>query len=110
MRLSEIRAETKSVVVPFAAGDLKVTYRPNAFTADVADSMQAAIADPKQATAAFFRMVTGLLVSWDLEGDDGEVIPVSDTARLRAEVPMPVFGRIFAEFQKDANPGEAVER
>ena len=116
MRLSEIRAETKSLVVPFGAGDLKVVYRPNAYTADVADQMATTLQEaqrpdgnPRQATSAFIEMVTGLLVSWDLEDDGGEVIPI-DVDRLRAEVPMPVFGRIFTELQKDMNPGEAARR
>lgn len=110
MRLSEIRSETKPVVVSFAAGDLNVVYRPNAFTADVADRMATATKDPDQATGAFFEMISGLLVSWDLEDDAGKVIPVEDTARLRAEVPMPIFGRIFAALQEDQNPGGAARR
>lgn len=105
MKLSDIRAETKALTIPFQAGDLKVTYRPNAFTADVADKMQAQSEDATQATDSFLEMVVGILESWDLEDDAGEVVPI-EKSRLRSEVPVPVFGRIFAEIQKDQTPTE----
>lgn len=107
MKLAELRSETKPIVVHFDAGDLKVSYRPNAFTADAMDSVQAAAADTAKATDAMFQMVAGVLADWDLEGDDGTVIPLSDTARLRAEVPMGVFNRIFVAMNEDQNPEAA---
>lgn len=110
MKLADIRSETRVTIIGFAAGDLKVTYRPNAFTADVADRINSAVADPKQQTDAMFQMVSEVLVEWDLEGDDGQVIAVTDAARLRAEVPMQVFGRIFAGIQEDQDPGKAAAR
>lgn len=103
MKLSDIRSETKPLTIPFQAGDLKVVYRPNAFTADVADKMQAQASKPEEATDGFLNMVVAILESWDLEDEDGKVIPI-DKARLRAEVPVPVFGRIFAEIQADQTP------
>lgn len=110
MKLAQLRAESKTVAVSFQAGDLKVEYRPNSFTADAVDKINSAMQDPKQQTAAMFEMIGGMLLSWDLEGDDGKVIPLDDPARLRAEVPMQVFGRIFAALQEDQAPGEAVTR
>jgi hypothetical protein len=103
MRLSEIRSETKVLTIPFQAGDLKVVYRPNAFTADIADKMQKQAADTTTATDSFLDMVVGIIESWDLEDDAGEIVPI-DKVRLRAEVPVPVFGRIFQEIQKDQTP------
>jgi hypothetical protein len=105
LKLSQIRAETKPLVIPFQAGDLKVTYKPNAFTADVADKMTAQAADESQATDAFLTMVIAIIDSWDLEDDEGNIVPI-EMAALRREVPMPVFGRIFQEIQKDAVPDE----
>lgn len=104
MRLSQIRAETKALTIPFQAGDLNVTYRPNTFTADVADRMTAAAQETDTATDSFLDTVIGILADWDLEDDNGDVIPL-EKARLRAEVPVPVFGRIFQEIQRDQVPG-----
>jgi hypothetical protein len=110
VRLSDLRSETKAVTVHFDAGDLKVTYRPNAFTADASDKVQAAMQDPTQQTDAMFQMIGGMLVDWDLEDNDGNVIDLHDVAQLRAEVPMNVFGRIFMDLSEDQNPGEAPRR
>jgi hypothetical protein len=110
MKLAQLRAESKTVLVPFQAGDLKVDYRPNTFTADAVDKINAAMQDPKKQTDAMFDMIGGMLLGWDLEDDDGTVIPLDDAARLRAEVPMQVFGRIFTALQEDQAPGEAATR
>ncbi len=107
VKLTDIRSETSTTLVSFASGDLKVTYRPNTFTADVADEINAAIKDPTKQTDAMFQMVGANLVDWDLEDDAGKVIPLDDPKRLRAEVPMAVFGRIFQQIQADQDPGKA---
>ena len=104
MKLNDIRSETAEVAVPFQSGDLHVTYRPNTFTADRSDAVQAAAKDEAKATDAMFLMVGDVLVRWDLEGDDGETIPLDDPKRLRAEVPVAVFGRIFAAIGQAQNP------
>lgn len=104
MKLHDIRSETTDVVVSFQAGDLNVTYRPNTFTADRADAVQAAANDQSKANDAMFQMVGDVLVRWDLEDDAGQVIPLDDAARLRAEVPVAVFGRIFLAIQESQNP------
>lgn len=93
--------------MPFAAGDLKVVYRPNSMTTDAVSQITAAMSDPEKQTDGLFVMIAGMLESWDLEDDNGEVIPVSDEKRLRAEVPMGVFGKIFTAMRQDQNPGEA---
>lgn len=110
MKLSEISAETKPLTVPFESGDLKVRYRPNSFTANAADEINAAMADPQKQTNGMFRMVAAIIAEWDLEDEDGKVVPLDDPAYLREHVPMGVFGRIFQTMNSDQNPGEVAAR
>jgi hypothetical protein len=107
MKLADLKSATKTTVISFDIGDLKVTYRPNRFTATLADQINAAMQDPAQQTDAMFRMVGEVLVDWDLEDDAGKIIPLDEVQRLRDEVPMQVFGLIFAGIQQDQDPGKA---
>ena len=104
MKLSSITAETEDVTVKFQSGDLQVSYRPHVFTADAVDQMQKASDDPSKQTDQMFELVRNTLARWDLEGDDGEVIPLDNIPRLRAEVPMQVFGKIWLAIQESQNP------
>jgi hypothetical protein len=110
MKLADLKSATKTTVISFDVGDLKVTYKPNAFTANLADQINAAMQDPAKQTDGMFRMVSEVLVDWDLEDDGGKIIPVDDIKRLRDEVPMQVFGLIFQGIQQDQDPGKADAR
>lgn len=104
MKLSQVRAETRDIVVEFDSDVLNVTYRPNTFTVDAASEIQAAMSDPAKQTEGLFKMVSEMLAGWDLEDDNGEIVPLGDPARMKAEVPMPIFGKIFEAMRKDQDP------
>lgn len=104
MKLSSIRSETKVIVVPFDSGDLKVTVRPNVYTADMADAAVAASLDPKTSVDAVIDQAQKLIVGWDLEDDAGHIIEIDDRPKLRAEVPVPVFNRVFLAIRDDQDP------
>ena len=106
MRLTDIKSETHDLKVEFASGTLAVSYYPNIYTADMADQMTKAMADPETQGEAFIAMVLGMLADWDLEDDDGKVLPL-DPKSVRELVPVGVFGRIFQAVQEDLSPGEA---
>lgn len=110
MKLADLKSATKTTVISFDIGDLKVTFKPNVFTANLADQINAAMADPAQQTGAMFRMINEVLVDWDLEDEAGKIIPLDDDKRLKEEVPMQVFGAIFAGIQEDQDPGKADKR
>lgn len=106
MKLSDLRSITKPITITFDSGTLEIGYRPNSFTADAVDQINAAMADPDKQTDAVFQLIAANIATWDLEGDDGKIIPLHNVARLRAEVPMAIFNRIFSEIQDDQNPGK----
>lgn len=110
MKLSSVRSETADIDVHFASGDLHVTYRPNNLTADAVDRVNDAASDSKKQTDSLFMQVSEIITRWDLEDDEGQIIDLKDTAKLRAEVPMAVFGKIFLAMQEAQNPGKAPQR
>lgn len=110
MKLSSIRSETKAIVVPFESGDLKVTIRPNVYTADMADAAADAALDPKTSIDSVLDQAQQVIVGWDLEGDDSKIIDMADRERLRAEVPVQVFVRIFLAIRDDQDPQKPAAR
>lgn len=86
-KLRSIVADTATVDVPFGPEHVTVTYRPILLTQRLAEQLQG-VTD----NATVMGMLAGLLVSWDLEDDDGRAIPT--TADGLKDVPTPVLVRV----------------
>ncbi|MBI1756204.1 MAG: hypothetical protein HYR64_03755 [Fimbriimonas ginsengisoli] len=92
MKLADLSKETLPFEVALPAGVLKGAFRPQAYTPRVEQLVGEAQDGPAPAQA-LADALSRLLVSWDLEGEDGEPYPTSLEALL--EVPVPVLGEVF---------------
>lgn len=81
MRLSELFAEKKVLVVPVGDGELNVTYKPDAITPETLDRMSNAANAPGEAIVS---TVVELVTEWDLTDDDESPYPLTfkDLRRL----------------------------
>ena len=104
MKLSKITSQVSDLDVDFGNEVLKVKYKPHTFTANMVDEMAAAETDSSKQTVALFQMVAGTIVDWDLEGEDGKIIPIDNAERLKDEVPISIFGEIFRQIGEAQNP------
>lgn len=99
MKLSELFAETKVLVVAVGGGELNVTYRPDAITPETLDRMSNAASAPGEAIVS---TVVELVASWDLTDDDGSIYPltVKDVRRL----PLSFLSTVIKAITDDINP------
>ena len=111
MRLADIRAETKHLSVPFADGTIEVDYRPNTYTGEKADQLQAemtrALNEGGAQSKAFMQTIFEVIADWDLLEDDGKTPVPLDEDVCYTKVPISVFGKILQSIQEDqAPPGQ----
>jgi hypothetical protein len=86
-RLSSVAPDEDTLIVPFGAEHLTVAYRPSLITQRLAEQMQASVDN-----AVILEALSGLLVSWDLEDNNGRPIPVTPDGLK--DVPIPVLVRV----------------
>jgi hypothetical protein len=79
---------------------LHVTYRPTSFTVAQLDEIRAnAEKNPRRLIESVLNVVT----AWDLEGDDGEAIPL-DVEAIYDVVPTSILGGILKAINEDQTP------
>lgn len=79
---------------------LHIEYRPGELTLEIADDMRAAAANNLEADAICL-VLEKVLVSWDLEDDDG---PLAVTKEGIKKIPLPALGAIFLAMMEDIRP------
>lgn len=116
MKLSAAVSPARPVTVHFDGDDLHVEYRPTSYTpAEVVALQEATPTTGKRMSAAAQRealdrtieTMLRLIVSWDLEDEDGRTIPLTREA-LR-DVPLNVFHEVQRAIAEDQAAGEAGE-
>ncbi len=104
MKVSTLAKKEKALVIRVGddAEDLvHVVYKPGALTLEVADSIKEIMLSGFEFDIAF-AILEPMLVSWDLENDDGSPFPV--TAEAIKKVPIEFLGLILSGIEKDARP------
>lgn len=100
MKLTEVRAKTKTVTVTWDDETVDVCYAPNRFTPEVMEAV--AEAETQQNLSIMGAMLEPLLEWWDVLDDNENRIPTS--AENIAKMPLPFLMRVLSVVQEDQNP------
>lgn len=95
MKLTELLSATASVAVETPAGELRVRYRPSAYT----DEMVSRITSGQ---ITVDQLITEVVESWDLEDDNGNALQISD--EVLAQIPVHLKGGISDAILEDLYP------
>lgn len=106
MKLSALVQKERSIQVRVGEGDgdiVNVTYAPGRITLAMADAIQAAAAGVGGGEMkAIEAVLVPVLVSWDLEEDDGSLLPCDGEGLKR--VPMEFLGMLMSAITEDSRP------
>lgn len=76
VRLSALTADRRTIKVPFGEDTLTLTYKPSAINA-VQEARELEDREKGLHLMAQARSLAEIIVSWDLQDDDGAAVPVS---------------------------------
>lgn len=122
MKLSDLavdRAETSFPPYEGADGQVKITFRPKLLTPESTDRLNqsamgndlpmlewlAGTPEKDDGDGGTIEAVEGALVSWDVEDDDGNVLPI--TVETLRTLPNRFLVRLVYAMQIGSAPGEA---
>lgn len=77
IKLANLASKTDTATFNFQGDECTIVYRPNWITPERQAALSAAQAEGK-ADEQFRALVIGLIESWDVLGDDGQPVPVTD--------------------------------
>lgn len=114
MKLAALAGENRTitVAVPGSSSEetVEITYRPGAMNLEVAEKVQE-LAEAGSFSVATVESLRTVLVSWDIQEEDGT--PLDVTADSIRRVPLPFLMQVFSAIHEDARPnpqtGEASE-
>lgn len=99
IRLSALKAKESPLTYTVeGVGDIQLTYRPYVMTPEFEDEL-ATFGSKAEGWAV---LVEKLVASWDLELEEGEVVPLEKTALV--QVPGPILKGIVLAINEDASP------
>jgi hypothetical protein len=101
LKLSTVNAAVRTVDVPFLGEYVKVSYRVGAVNSQYSQWLSEHGHKPNSLLEAITRLAT----KWDLLGDDGEPLPLSQEALEQVEIPTPLLRAIHEAILEDARPG-----
>lgn len=100
MKLSSLIKNERRLAIDLDGETLSVVYRPSKITPAAQEEFAEAVDRVGNGPAAA-TMLARILVSWDLEGDDGPY--PHDEESLRA-LPLSFVGGVFGAIMRDLNP------
>ena len=100
MKLAQLLAKERTLDIDIDGDTLNVTYRPSDLTPELEDRMQASF-ETNRPGGALAKYLSGLLIGWDLEGEDG-VIPL--TPEGLAILPIEFLNTVAQAVIEDSNP------
>ena len=103
MRLSDLAKDRRTVTVTVNGGTVSVTYRPGGITPQSEDALRELIAE-QRAGASLVAMLSGILVEWDLQDDEGQPYPM-DAESLR-RLPTVFLSAIAEGISADLRPNQ----
>ena len=81
MKIGNLVRDRKTVTVAVGNGTVQVTFRPGGITPETEDRLREMIAE-QRVGASFVALLSGIIVEWDLQDDDGKPYP-TDAESLR---------------------------
>lgn len=104
--LKSILKPSETLVVPFGAESVRVTYRPQYLTPEFEERLKALNSEEK-ATEAFLELFTNVIEAWDLKADDNDPAPIPLTKEALRPVPYDILGEIVKKVQEAVVPNPA---
>lgn len=106
--LKSILKPMETLVVPFGAENVSVTYRPQYLTPEFEEKLKALNTEDK-ATEAFLELFCSVIVSWDLKADDNDPTPIPITKDALRPVPYDILGDVLNKVQEAVVPNSPKE-
>jgi len=113
MRISQAKSKAVELEVEFDEGSLNIVYRPISYSLNELDEMQAESVktggtkdERKARMSRIATMISKMIVSWDLEGDNGEPIDPTDISALQ-DIPSNIFTEIIMAVKEHNEVGKA---
>lgn len=100
MKLAQLLSKERTLEIDIEGDTLTVTYCPSDLTPELEDKMQTSF-ETNRAGGALAKYLSGLLISWDLEDENG-VIPL-DTEALNT-LPIEFLNKVAESIIEDSNP------
>lgn len=101
IRIYQINEETRTCQVIYGDEVGHIEYKLAAYTPELEDRVQTDI-ESNRPSGAMAEALAGLLVSWDVLGDDGDPLPI-DRPTLRS-LPARFLTAIFEAIKADQEP------
>lgn len=106
--LKSILKPMETLVVPFGAENVSVTYRPQYLTPEFEEKLKALNTEDK-ATEAFLELFCSVIVSWDLKADENDPTPIPITTEALRPVPYDILGDVLNKVQEAVVPNSQKE-
>lgn len=104
IRLSDVKNNSRNVVVPFGEYEVNVKYRPQAMTAVEEDVFQKMLTDESYVNACV-QLILDIVIEWDVLDDDDQ--PLLITAEIcRETLPVRFLREIVKVVMSDMYPKE----
>lgn len=104
IRLSDVKNNSRDVVVPLGEYEVNVKYRPQAMTAVEEDVFQKMLTDESY-TDACVQLVLDVVVQWDVLDDDDTPLPITDEI-CRKTLPIKFLREVVKVVMGDMYPKE----
>lgn len=101
--LKSILKPSETLVIPFGAESVTVTYRPQYLTPEFEEKLKA-LNEEEKATEAFLELFTTVIESWDLKADDADAQPIPLNKSALRPVPYDILGEIVKKVQEAVVP------
>lgn len=98
--LSQLKANTRTIVVPYEQDEVRLTYQPSQMTPVVESEINAASRDGD--VGPMLQAMSKLIVEWDVMEDDKKALP--HTVEVLAGLPNAFLMAIFRAIQEDMAP------
>lgn len=113
MRISQAKSKAVDLEVVFEEGSLQIVYRPISYSLNELDEMQAESTktggtqdERKARMVRIATLISRMIVSWDLEDDNGEPIDPTNIDALQ-DVPSNIFTEIIMAVKEHNEAGKA---
>lgn len=103
MKLSQLLRDERSVTLDVDGESLPITYRPSGITPETEEAFLGGT-ERNRSGGAMASLLSDVLVSWGLEGEDGEPYPIDEDSLRRLPIPFlgDVLGAIFEDMRPNA--------
>lgn len=100
IKISHLKNDEREVTVTYGGEEAVVVYRPSGYTPVTENAMQDAMGD-RRPGAGLARLLSGILVSWDVLDEDGD--QMDTTYETISKLPVPFISAVVSQVSDDMN-------